>query len=161
MARFENTNNNSEVVAYFQCKDASGNVKSKRIRLTNDNILALRNTADTEIWNIDDNGNTMQYGAERHTWKTATDGDTTPTVANTDRLIIANTNPTSITDFDNAVSNQEITILFTTANTTLVNSSILKLAGNANWNPTANSSITLFKVNSLTSAWFEKCRTQY
>lgn len=159
--RFDNTNNSSDVQIYLGCKDASGNVKSTRFRLSNDNLLAIRNNANSEIWNIDNDGNTMQYGAERKTWKTATDGDTTPTVENTARLIVGNTGATSITDFDNAESYQEVTILFTTANTTLVNSSSLRLAGNVNWTPTANSSITLFKVNSLTAAWFEKCRTTY
>lgn len=162
IARFENTNNSSEVQLLLSCKDAGGGVKTKRIRLSNDNIFALRNAANSEIWNIDDSGNTMQYGCERHTWKTSTDGDTTPTVANTDRLVVANTGATSITDFDNASTYQEITVFFSTANTTLVHStSYLRLANHVDWTPTAYSSITLYKINSLTTAWFEKCRTQY
>lgn len=65
---------------------------------------------------------------------TFTDADTTPSVANGTRFKTANTGSTSITDFDNHVTGQRITLIFGDGNTTLVhNASILNLAGDANF----------------------------
>ncbi len=90
----------------------------------------------------------------------ATDGDTTPTVAGVGTLQLLNTSATSITTFDDGDDGQIVHLLFTTANTTLVHSSTLTLAGSTNVTPTAYSMITLFRVpSSISSRWVELSRS--
>jgi hypothetical protein len=90
----------------------------------------------------------------------ATDGDTTPTVAGIGTLQLLNTGATSITTFDDGDDGQIINLLFTTANTTLVHSSSLTLAGSTNVTPTAYSMMTLFRVpSSISSRWVELSRS--
>lgn len=58
------------------------------------------------------------------------DGDTTPSVADGNRFIATNTNPTTITIFDNGADGQELFLMSTNDNTTVKhNSSINTLSG--------------------------------
>ena len=57
---------------------------------------------------------------------TFTDGDTDPTVADTDKFVTGNTGATSITTFDDGTDGQRITITAGDGNTTFVNGATLK-----------------------------------
>lgn len=85
------------------------------------------------------------------------DGDTTPSVATGDYFYIANTNATSITDLDDPVIGQEVVLYFVDANTTIVHSSSIRLAGSANYNPPGSSTLTLFRTDGY--GWVEKARS--
>lgn len=92
------------------------------------------------------------------TIKTATDGDTTPTVGGVRTLLIgANTAPTAITQLDDGVAGQTVTIVATNA----TNPSTITDGGNfalsANWTPDIDDTITLFTVNG--TAWREISRS--
>lgn len=87
------------------------------------------------------------------------DGDTTPSVASGDYFYVANSSPTSITTLDDGVVGNEVTLYFTNGNTTLVNSSVFKLQGGANWNPPAGSNITMFLTDGY--GWMQKSRMSY
>ncbi len=99
----------------------------------------------------------FQLGVSGRTSATATDLDTTPTVANGGRLIITNSGATSISDFDGHLDTQEVELFFTNANTTLVHSAALILKGAINVNPVANSIIVITR-NPTNTAWVEKSR---
>lgn len=63
---------------------------------------------------------------------TFTDGDLTPSVALGENFKVINTSADSITFFDDGQDGQTIHLLFTTANTTLVDGSTLRLDGSTN-----------------------------
>jgi len=89
---------------------------------------------------------------------TITNGDTTPTVSGFGYLIISNSAPTSITNFDDPVYGQEITIHFGNGNTTLVNGvGTLALSGTTNWNAPTGAMIKLVYDSSY-GYWFETSR---
>jgi parallel beta-helix repeat protein len=90
--------------------------------------------------------------------RTAADGDTTPTVGGASTLLIAaNTAPTAITQLDNGVAYQAVTLVATSA----TNPSTIADGGNfllsANWTPDVDDTLTLFTVNGTT--WYEICRS--
>lgn len=66
------------------------------------------------------------------------DLDTTPSVGIGNVFKAINTGATNITTFDDGVQGQCITVIFTTVNTTLVNSATFRMNGAANITPTAN-----------------------
>jgi hypothetical protein len=88
-------------------------------------------------------------------WLTAADGDTTPSVLNAERLVLANSGATTVSNFDDAKDGQEITLFFANGNTT-VNQSNAYLAGGVNFTGTANDTLTLVKRGIY---WYEKCRS--
>lgn len=85
------------------------------------------------------------------------DGDTTPSVMNHDFYYVYNTNATSITNFDDPMDGQEIEILFTNGNTTILNNANIQLGGSANWNPALGSMLRLKYVH-IYSKWVEISR---
>lgn len=85
-----------------------------------------------------------------------TDADTTPSVSGGTRFSEANTGVTSITAFDDGVEGQEITILFTTANTTIVDGANLHLSGGANFVGSADDILVLFYDG---TSWYEVSRS--
>ena len=93
--------------------------------------------------------------AEQSEWLTAADGDTSPSVASAKNIILANTSATVITNFDNGVDGQEITLFFTNGNTT-VNRDNAFLNGNVNFVGSANDTLTLIKKDTY---WYEKSRS--
>lgn len=84
------------------------------------------------------------------------DLDTTPDVGGGRNFRANNTGATSITAFDNSISGQEITILFTNSNTTIVDAAGIQLAGGVNFVGSANDLLTLVRLNSV---WYEKSRS--
>lgn len=83
-------------------------------------------------------------------------GDTTPSVARADIYAEANTAPTSVTAFDDGAVGQRITIIFSTANTTLVDAAALQLAGGVNFVGSANDVMELIFDG---TAWYEISRS--
>lgn len=86
---------------------------------------------------------------------TYTDGATTPTVANTSYMLIANTAPTTITNFTNAVAGQVLYLAFSDTNTTITTANAY-LAGAASYVSTANGTLTLLWNG---TAWLEVSRS--
>ncbi len=69
-------------------------------------------------------------GSGAKVFATFTDGDTTPSIAGGDYFKTANTNPTTITDFEDPASGgHEITIDFGDANTTIEASANIRMQG--------------------------------
>lgn len=91
---------------------------------------------------------------------TAADNDTTPSVLGINTLVVSNTSPTSITAFDDSIEYQEIQVIATNGNTTLVNSGSIRLAGGVNLTMTAFTVVTLRRVAAaITSSFIEVSRS--
>jgi hypothetical protein len=88
---------------------------------------------------------------------TYTQGDTTPTVLNVSFMVVANSDPTSITNFTNAVNGQILTLQFTNANTTVTRNNAY-LFGGLNFVSTAADTLTLI-YNGSDALWYEVCRS--
>jgi hypothetical protein len=80
--------------------------------------------------------------------------DATPSVKGGALFTLANSSPQSVTNFDDGVEGQEITIRFSDANTTLTTTNFL-LNGNAAFVSSYYSTITLVKMGTY---WVEKGR---
>lgn len=87
---------------------------------------------------------------------TYTAADTTPSVADTEVLPIANSGAISITTFDDGTAGQRIILQFADANTTIVHGATVKLSGGSNFTSTANDTMTLVLVSSV---WYEVARS--
>ena len=85
---------------------------------------------------------------------TFTSADATPSVKNANLCITAGT--TAITDFDDGVVGQ-IIIIKATANITITNGAPIKLNGAANYNMTADDTLTLAMFTD--QVWTEVCRS--
>lgn len=126
---------------------------------TNVNCLFMGNASDDSSVSL---SGCSVYG---NSWQgpgtsvlTATADDTTPTVLGATHLLIpANTGATAITQLDNAVSGQQVTLVATSA----TNPSTITDGGNfalsANWTPDVDDTITLFTANG--TAWREISRS--
>jgi hypothetical protein len=88
-------------------------------------------------------------GAWTLTGLTYTDADTTPSVLGLRSLTLTNTGATSITTFDDMAEDQEVKLLFTDGNTTLVDAAGLQLAGSANFVGSANDILTIIKIGGV------------
>jgi hypothetical protein len=80
-----------------------------------------------------------------------TAADTTPSVANTRVLVVANAGSVTITNLDDGVEGQEVTLFFDDSNTTVDRTNAL-LSGGVNFVSTANDTLTLIKRGAL---WYE------
>lgn len=79
--------------------------------------------------------------------RTATDADTTPSVAGINQLVLANTGATSVTQFDDGVENQLLVVRATNGNSTLVhNASAIVLRGGANVVMSTNQARTFLRI---------------
>lgn len=75
-----------------------------------------------------------------------TDGDTTPTVKGRSTFFTSNTSATTITDFDDGVKGQSITVIFGDNNTTIdFTDTNLKGNAGADWSPGVNDHLTCKK----------------
>jgi hypothetical protein len=94
---------------------------------------------------------------------TAADGDATPSVLGLTHLLIpSNTGATAITQLDDSVAGQQVTIVLTNATnpSTIADSATILTAGNAAWGGSIDDTITLFTANGGASAvWREICRS--
>jgi hypothetical protein len=94
-------------------------------------------------------------GAIVHRAGTYTAGATTPSVSGVTFLSIANSSPTTITNFTNAEAGQIIYLYFDDSNTT-INRSNAYLAGGANFVSTVNDMLVLIKIGPY---WYEISRS--
>ena len=86
---------------------------------------------------------------------TYTQGTTTPSVSSVSYMFIANSAPTTITNFTGGQAGQVIYLLFNDANTT-INRSNAYLAGGTNFVSTANDTLTLVSDGTY---WYEIARS--
>ena len=84
-----------------------------------------------------------------------TDGDTTPSVLSATYIIIANSLPTTITNFDDGVDGQEITLIFSDGNT-VIDTSNCYLSGGLGFTSSQYDPLTLINYS---SKWYEKSRS--
>jgi hypothetical protein len=85
---------------------------------------------------------------------------TTPSVAGVGTLLVNNGGATNITALSGASDGQIVHLVFQNANSTMVSSATLLMAGSANVTPSAWSVITMLKVPSSTSdRWIEVSRS--
>ena len=82
-----------------------------------------------------------------------TAADTTPSVLGVTCLSISNSGPVSITAFDDGEDGQTLDLIFQDANTTIVDSVNLQLAGSANFTSAGNKTLTLVKDGSI---WYQR-----
>ena len=95
-------------------------------------------------------------GGTSHHVATATVGDATPNISTGRLWRVANTSNTTITNFDNAVDGQLVTLHFTNSNTTLQSNASVALSTGANFSATTDDTITLqFSSNK----WVELSRS--
>jgi hypothetical protein len=102
-------------------------------------------------------GKVTHHGAVIQRTIAFANGDTTPSVAGGNIFTTANTSATSISDFDDGVDGQEITVKVD-ANTTILEGTgtLIRLAGGVNFTGSSNDLITFV---SIAGVWFEKCRS--
>jgi parallel beta-helix repeat protein len=86
-----------------------------------------------------------------------TDLDTTPSVAGSKTWFCANSAPTTITALDDSTVDQEVTIIFQDANTTIADAGQFSLNGGVA--PSA-ANLVLTLVRGTTGTWYEKSRVQ-
>jgi len=91
-------------------------------------------------------------------WTTFADGDTTPSVAGNNIFYMDNTGDTTITDFDDAVDGQMITIYFTDTESNTITRNNAYLAGGNSFVSTQFDIITLI-YRGATTYWYEVSRS--
>lgn len=85
---------------------------------------------------------------------TYTEGDATPSVFGMNQINISNSSLVTITDFDDGINGQEITLYFSDSNTTVSNSMYLK--DSLAWTPSAHD---ILKMRYNGTAWHEVSRS--
>jgi len=83
---------------------------------------------------------------------TFTDGDTTPSVSDSNIFKTNNSSSTSITTFDDGQAGQKITVIFGDSNTTIVHGSGIYLRDGSNVTPSANTTMSFVYDGSY---WYE------
>lgn len=134
--------------------DHGGVAQSKCQMLNN-----LRLSTDGRISVVqEDTSIAFEYQGPSGGFQPLTNNSTTPSIAGGKYFSASNSSTTSITDFTNPGDAQEITILFTNGNTTIVNGATIALAGAANFVGSADDMLTLVRKASATK-WYEKSRS--
>jgi hypothetical protein len=91
--------------------------------------------------------------AQPHAFISMTDGDATPDVSVSMNLLTANTNPTTITDFDGGYDGQKIYVVFSDAQTTIdFTGTNLHGNGGVDWSPGSDDHMVCAKMGS--SDWY-------
>lgn len=103
--------------------------------------------------NLGTNGGTLGWLAGTSQLPT---NDTTPSIKGRSKWVAANTNPTTITMFDDGVDGQTIELLFTNGNTTITDGGNLKLSGAANFVGSADDVLVLQYASGV---WYEMSRS--
>lgn len=129
----------------------AGSDSDRLIDFTNGRVFTF--LSNQGIISGDGNGFNF-YGQNSDTFTSYTNGDTTPSVRGLQQLVITNSGGTTITDFDDGYDGQEVTLIFTDANTTLTDGGNLALAGG--FTSTANDTLTVRRSG---STWYEVRRS--
>lgn len=82
--------------------------------------------------------------------------DTTPSVKNGHAFVVSNSGGTTITNFDDGIDGQQITLSFLDSNTTIQHNANVRLSGGSNFGATSNDTISLVFYNNL---WYEMSRS--
>lgn len=153
------TSTNSSIK--LRSKDAGGvTIESPYLISTTAGLLRVVTTTGTPVVDFNDSTGFGLRGVVSRSFTSAINLDTTPSVLNTNVLYINNNALTNITALDDAVNGQEVTLMFSNSNTTLVHSATLMLTGSANVTPTAFSTITFLRSpSSISSRWIETARS--
>jgi hypothetical protein len=145
------------------CALAGGSITDTRgINLGDSNVKAIKLliesndiTAITKIHNYTSLGALTQTSAGlTGLVGVYTAGDTTPNVDGISFMYVANSGATSITQFDNGVNGQELTLLFADGNTTITRANAY-LQGGSDYTSSANSTL---KLVSYGNKWYEIAR---
>ena len=97
-------------------------------------------------------------GRARGPLKLFTDGDATPSVQDGSLFLTTNTGSTTINNFPNGVDGQRITILIGDVNTTILDNSNFRLAGQAAFAPVGEASSTI-SFERRADIWYEVGRS--
>lgn len=156
LATFEGTGINKSVTLALVATDSGGNaVAAPTINATTAGELRISgNRILAEV-----TGSVFDIASFGRRQANATNGDTTPSVSAIGCLVINNSAPTSITNFTDYASTQEVMLIFANSNTTLVNSASLVLKGGVNVTPAANNVIVIKRFGAFSSAWIEVSRS--
>jgi Tfp pilus assembly protein PilW len=122
-------------------------------------LRVMNSTASSDVGFFSDAGGfTAREFASTFTANAATGA--TPSVAGIGTLLINNGSAQNITALNSGSDGQIVQLVFQNANTTMVSSATLLLAGSVNVTPTAWSVITMLKVPTSTSdRWIELSRS--
>lgn len=156
-----NTAYNTEIITIMNVYSSTGGGSVTGLRLNSDvkRFVGINNRwpASTVVnnavgaWIIDnENGRISRVPI------TFVNNDTTPTVYEGDFFKASNTVGTTITAFDDGVKGQEITIIFTTNNTTITDSASIQLNGGVDFTGTTNDVLRLIYDG---TTWFEVSRS--
>lgn len=85
-----------------------------------------------------------------------TNADTTPSVLNSDRWLVTNSAPTTITDLDDGYEGQIVTLKFSDGNTTIQDGTNFQLSGGANFTSSADDTMMLISIGGI---WYELSRS--
>lgn len=149
-----NKNNNSKAVWALGSKNSDGGDVSTSFIQNPDGRMTIQKGISS-LMTFGDKGVSFG-GSKTNAWKSIS--GVTPIVDSGIYFTVDNATPISMTNMT-GVGDQEVTLLFTNANTTLVHGGF-KLKDSVNWTPTAYSSITFIKRLSITSSWIEISRTE-
>jgi len=154
--------------------EATGNSKSVRLSLRPTNgsgvavevpqllasssggLRALDSGLTEEFFRLSDSRG-FELGAYGHRELTVTDGNASPSVVGVGVVVFNNSSASNVTGFSDGKSTQEITVISSNSNTTLVNSSTLRLKGGVDAAVPAFGVLTFIRWSG-SSAWIEKSR---
>lgn len=118
--------------------------------------MALYNSTSSQLEMLVDQTGTGIRKSFNRDIVTFTDGDTTPSVADSNIFMTDNTSSTTITILDDGIRGQEVTILIGDDVTTFVHSNSFQLAGSTNWSPNNGDVLRLIYDGSV---WREVSRS--
>jgi hypothetical protein len=156
--RYEAHGPSKKIQMIFRPSDASGDSVEVPYFESSESVgVRMLNSDDTRVLWAATDVRGLSLGVYGRTPNSAPDGDHTPSVIAGGRLVIANSNPTSITDFSDGLPDQEVELYFTNGNTTLSNTTALRPRGGASVNVPADGVIVIVR-NPSNSKWVEKSR---
>lgn len=91
-------------------------------------------------------------------YSTAANLDTTPDVNTLSSIFVAYSSGTSITNFDNGVNAQQLTVVLPNGNTTISNNANIKLDNSLNFTPPSGGTLSLINYSGV---WYETARATF
>lgn len=126
------------------------NLASTCINCTINKQIKSTQTLD-QYATINDSGNNTYIG---YTTRISFN-DTTPSVRGLSSIIINNTSGITITDFDDPVNNQKISVVLPNSNTTIQNNANIKLDNSLNFTTPSGGTLSLINYSGV---WYETAR---
>ena len=145
----------------FVSRDSDTNVPSSPVLIASgaeDNYVFTDETVTDNDGKNTIFGTSIQLGTVyRSPFKTLTANSTTPSVAEGNVFVTANTGATAITNFTDGLNGQKITIFVGDGNTDFTDGATLALAGSASWTTAAEGDTIEFMLRS--GVWYETSRS--